>query len=95
MKKTLMNNITKTHERCKEEGIGISLSHLRYIVKSGKIPTCRVGNKYLINWNLLMAYLNTGDTCEPEPNLPSTEPAKNPVSVSTDNLSIHRIRTIR
>jgi len=57
-KNTLMNTITETYNRCKNENIGISLNHLRYICKNNIIPTCKTGKKYLINWNVLMSYLN-------------------------------------
>ena len=63
-KKPLMNNITATYKRCKEENIGLSLNHLRYICKKGIIPTCRIGNKHLVNWDVLMEYLKTGDKRE-------------------------------
>ena len=55
---TLMNTISNTYKRCKSENIGISLNHLRHICKYGVIPTCKAGRKYLINWNVLMDYLN-------------------------------------
>jgi len=57
-KNTLMNTITETYNRCKNENIGISLNHLRYICKNRIIPTCKIGRKYLINWNILIDYLN-------------------------------------
>ena len=63
-KEPLMNNVTATYKRCKKENIGLSLNHLRYICKAGVIPTCRIGNKYLINWDVLMEYLKTGDNRE-------------------------------
>ena len=60
---SLMNTISNTYKRCKAENIGISLNHLRYICKNGIIPTCKIGKKYLINWEILMNYLN-GKTSE-------------------------------
>lgn len=57
-KKTLMNTISGTFERCKEENIGISKHHLRYLCTQNIIPTCKIGNKYLINWDVLMDYIN-------------------------------------
>lgn len=54
----LMNTITETYNLCKAENIGISLNHLRYLCKNNIIPTCKIGRKYLINWNILMNYLN-------------------------------------
>ncbi len=55
---TLMNTISNTYKRCKAENIGISLNHLRCICRDEIIPTCKAGKKYLINWNILMNYLN-------------------------------------
>ena len=63
-KNTLMNTITKTYNRCNEENIGISLNHLRYLCKNNIIPTCKIGRKYLINWEVLMSYLNRKTTEE-------------------------------
>jgi len=57
-KQKLMNTMSETYERCKNENIGISLNHLRYLCKNNIIPTCKIGRKYLINWNILMNYLN-------------------------------------
>lgn len=65
--KTLMNTITNTYKRCVEENIGISLNHIRYLCKSNIIPTCKIGNKYLINWSILMDYLNGNLNQEDKP----------------------------
>ena len=56
--KTLMNTIDNTYKRCQEENIGISRHFLRHICVNNIIPTCKIGRKYLINWNILMDYLN-------------------------------------
>ncbi|MBR1442717.1 MAG: hypothetical protein IJ583_04200 [Firmicutes bacterium] len=56
--RTLLATIRNTYERCKEENIGISMNHLRFICKNGLLPTCKIGKKYLINWNNLMNYVN-------------------------------------
>lgn len=68
VKKTLMNTIAGTFERCKEENIGISRHHLRYLCTENIIPTCMIGKKYLINWNVLMDYIN-GSMNEQEQNI--------------------------
>lgn len=57
-KNKLMNTIAETYNRCNEENIGISLHHIRYLCKNNIIPSCKVGRKYLINWSVLMDYLN-------------------------------------
>lgn len=64
---TMMNTIQKTYERCKAENIGISLNYLRYICRNNIIPVCKCGNKYLINWDVFMKYLNGELVSESEP----------------------------
>lgn len=58
MNKTLMNTIENTYKRCQEENIGLSKHYIRYLCINDIIPTCKIGVKYLINWNVLMDYLN-------------------------------------
>ena len=60
----LMNTINETARLCKENGIGISRNHLRYLASSGSIPSVKIGNKILINWDKLIEYLNT-NTLDP------------------------------
>ena len=55
----LMNTINETARLCTEKGIGISRNHIRYLASSGAVPSVRIGNKILINWDKLMEYLNT------------------------------------
>lgn len=57
----LMNSIQGTYERCQAENIGLSKNLLRNLIKSDTIPCVRVGkNQVLINYDVLMEYLNTG-----------------------------------
>ncbi|EOS44289.1 excisionase family DNA binding domain-containing protein [Lachnospiraceae bacterium A2] len=44
---------------------GVSYDWLRKMCINGKIAHIRAGNKYLLNWDRLVDYLNTG---EPEGN---------------------------
>ena len=44
---------------------GVSYDWLRKMCINGKIAHFRAGNKYLLNWDRLVDYLNTG---EPEGN---------------------------
>ena len=44
---------------------GVSYDWLRKMCINGKIVHVRAGNKYLLNWDRLVDYLNTG---EPEGN---------------------------
>lgn len=54
-----MNSINQTAKLCRENGIGISRSHLLQLAKNGDIPCVQVGQKILINWDKLMQYLDT------------------------------------
>ena len=55
----LMNTINETTKLCKEKNIGISRNHIRYLANNGLVPSVKIGNKILINWDKLMEYLNT------------------------------------
>lgn len=45
---------------CRERHIGLNENTLRFLCKTGQIPCIKVGNKTLINWNVLMDYLTKG-----------------------------------
>ncbi|NLW78740.1 MAG: helix-turn-helix domain-containing protein [Ruminococcaceae bacterium] len=53
-------SIHNTALRCRTEGIGLSESAIRRLVKTGDIPCIMVGNKALINWNSLLYFLEQG-----------------------------------
>ena len=55
----MLNTINQTAKLCKEQNIGISRNHIRYLAKSGAIPLVQIANKILINWDGLMNYLST------------------------------------
>lgn len=55
--KQLMNTIAETAKLCRERDMGLNDSTLRYLCKSGVLPCLRVGNKTLINWNVLIRCL--------------------------------------
>ncbi len=65
----LMNNISATAKFCRERHIGLNDNTLRFLCRTGQIPCIRVGNKTLINWNVLMEYLAKGGVKaeQPEP----------------------------
>ena len=54
-----MNSINQTAMLCKEHEIGISRRYLLELAQSGAIPSVKVGQKVLINWDGLMQYLDT------------------------------------
>lgn len=54
-----MNTINETARLCREHQIGISRNHIRYLAANGFVPSVKIGNKILINWDGLMNYLDT------------------------------------
>lgn len=56
----LINNVSVTAKICRERHIGLNENTLRFLCKTGQIPCIKVGNKTLINWNVLMDYLTKG-----------------------------------
>lgn len=56
----LINTISGTYKRCCDEEIGISRNLIRNLALSGTIPTVQAGKTTLINYDVLMNYLNTG-----------------------------------
>lgn len=56
----LINNVSVTAKICRERRIGLNENMLRFLCKTGQIPCIKVGNKTLINWNVLMEYLTKG-----------------------------------
>ncbi len=62
-----MNTINETARLCKENKIGISRNHIRFLANNGYIPSVKIGNKVLINWDKLIEYLDTS-TIEPDSN---------------------------
>ena len=56
----LINNVSVTAKICRERHIGLNENTLRFLCKTGQIPCIKVGNKTLINWNVLMDYLAKG-----------------------------------
>lgn len=60
-----MNSINETARLCKENEIGISRNHIIQLAKSGTIPSVKIGQKTLINWDGLIKYLDS-NTLVPE-----------------------------
>lgn len=53
----MLNSINETYNLCKEQNIGISRRHITQLVKDGQIPCLISGRKCLINWSVLMEYI--------------------------------------
>lgn len=72
----LINNVSVTAKICRELHIGLNENTLRFLCKTGQIPCIKVGNKTLINWNVLMDYLTKGrvkiEQAESEQPLPTS-----------------------
>lgn len=62
---TQMATIPKTAERCKAEKLGVTAWQLRAWCKSGMLKHVRCGQKFLIYWPNLLAFLESGTTREP------------------------------
>lgn len=62
-----MNSINETARLCKENEIGISRNHIIQLAKSGAIPSVKIGQKTLINWDTLIKYLDTNTLTPDEP----------------------------
>lgn len=62
-----MNSINETAKLCKEYNIGISRAYLLELANSGQIPCVKVGQKYLINWDKLMEFLDSSKLPVEEP----------------------------
>jgi excisionase family DNA binding protein len=62
-----MNSINETAKLCRENDIGISRSHLIQLAKNGSIPSVKIGQKILINWDGLMKFLDTNTLPPDEP----------------------------
>jgi predicted site-specific integrase-resolvase len=58
MSYTEMATINQTLARAKAEGLGIPETALRRWVKNGDVPAVYAGNKALIYWPALMAFLS-------------------------------------
>lgn len=53
--------ITKTAERCKAEGIGLSYHQLWSLCKQGRLKNIPMGRSKLIYWPNLIAFLESGE----------------------------------
>ncbi|MDD4592241.1 MAG: hypothetical protein PHG06_17715 [Parabacteroides sp.] len=63
---TKIATINKTFERCQAENIGISKHLIRQLASSGQIPSIMAGKTRLINYDLLLDFLNNGTVQTPQ-----------------------------
>lgn len=64
-----MRGITEAAEeiRAADPNTAISAYLLRKLVKANKIPSVKVGVKYLVNMDIVSEYFSKGDNTEPVP----------------------------
>jgi len=56
-----LTSINATAQRCKQEGISLSETALRRLVKCGDIPAVFIGNKALILWDNVLRLIALGN----------------------------------
>lgn len=56
----LLNTIADTAKLCAKFNVGLTEWHIRRLCNSGAIPFIGIGSRRLINWNVLMRYVNSG-----------------------------------
>ena len=54
---TEMATIRATIKRARNEGVGITETGLRRLVKTGQLPCTRIGNRVYIAWPVLLRFL--------------------------------------
>lgn len=59
--------IREAVQRAKAEGLPVSEYSLRYWIRSGAIPTRKVGQKSLLFYPNLVRYLQCADGCDNQP----------------------------
>ena len=64
----LMNTIDGTFSRAQAENLGVSKYFIRQSVLNGSLPSIRSGNKYLINYERFLAFLNAPQPIIPQEN---------------------------
>ncbi len=50
MSNCLVGSIRQVHKHLKEDGYNVSEYALRLWVKTGELPSRRIGNKFLVSW---------------------------------------------
>ena len=68
--------ISETVARAKAENMAVTAYSLRAWVKSGQIPSRKIGNKHLIYWPNVAAFLSCSDmeAAPPAPDVPKIRP---------------------
>lgn len=66
-KQVNLASIHNTALRCEQEGVGLTESAIRRLVKSGDIPSVQIGNKALVHWDNLVRFVQQGNNTTPTP----------------------------
>jgi len=56
----LLNTIADTAKLCEKFNVGLTEWHIRRLCDNGAIPFIKLGSKRMVNWNVLMRYVNSG-----------------------------------
>lgn len=57
-----LTSIALTAQRCKQEGIPLSETALRRLVKCGQIPAVVIGSKSLLLWDNVLKLIERGNS---------------------------------
>lgn len=69
----LINTIADTARLCKKFNVGLTEWQIRRLCDSGAIPFIGIGSKRMVNWNVLIRYINSGGDFHVPPQVRSTE----------------------
>ncbi len=56
----LLNTIADTAKLCEKFNVGLTEWHIRRLCDNGAIPFIKLGSKRMVNWNVLMRFVNSG-----------------------------------
>lgn len=69
----LVNTIADTARLCQKFNVGLTEWHIRRLCDSGAIPFIGIGSKRMVNWNVLIRYINSGGDFRVLPQAKSAE----------------------
>ena len=69
----LVNTIADTAKLCQKFNVGLTEWHIRRLCDNGAIPFIKFGSKRMVNWNVLIRYVNSGGDIRVPPQAKSSE----------------------
>lgn len=69
----LVNTIADTARLCQKFNVGLTEWQIRRLCDSGAIPFIGIGSKRMVNWNILIRYINSGGDFRVPPQTRSAE----------------------